>query len=87
MFVLFIFCFSSVQGTVLKAVLMSIVARSIRFASSGGFSPSYMCCVSVVISVVVECLAVKPCWVGKRDNIGGDLDEDQPLKDFETWSV
>ena len=24
-----------------------------------------MCCVSVVRSAVVECLALKPCWVGE----------------------
>ena len=29
-----------------------------------------MCCVSVVRSVVVECLALKPCCVGERGMSG-----------------
>ena len=57
---------SSVLGTVSKALLMSIVARSIRCAGSGAFRPSCMCCVSAVRRIVVECLALKPCWVGER---------------------
>ena len=52
---------SIVLGTVSKALLMSIVASSVRCAGLGAFSPSCMCCVSVVRSVVVECLALKPC--------------------------
>ena len=55
---------SSVLGTVSKAILMSIVARSVQCAGFGAFRPSCMCCVSVVRSVVVECLALKPCCVG-----------------------
>ena len=53
---------SSVPGTVSKALLMSIVTRSVRFAGFGAFRPSCLCCVSVVRSVVVECLALNPCW-------------------------
>ena len=61
MLVLFIFCMSSLIGTLPKALLMSIVARIVRFAGFGAFRPSCMCCVSVVRSIVVECLAVKLC--------------------------
>ena len=61
MLVLFIFCMSSVLVTVSKALLMSIVTRSIRCVGFDAFRPSCMCCVSVVRSVVVECLALKPC--------------------------
>ena len=63
MFVLFIFFLSSFLGTVAKALLMSIVTRSVRCARFGAFRPSCMRCVSVVRSVVVEFLALKPCWV------------------------
>ena len=66
MLLLFIFCVSSVLGTVSKTLLMSITARSVRCAGFGAFRLSCMCCVSVVRSVVVKCLAVKPCWVGER---------------------
>ena len=52
---------SSVLGTVSKALLMSIAARSIRCAGFGAFRPSYMYCVSVVRSFVVEYLVLKPC--------------------------
>ena len=61
MLVLFIFCISSVLGTVSKALLMSTVARSVRNAGFGAFRPSCMCSVTVVRSVAVECLALKPC--------------------------
>ena len=57
---------NSVLGTVSKALLMSFVARSVRCTGFGAFRTSCMCCVSVVRSVVVECLALKPCWVGER---------------------
>ena len=57
---------SSVRGTVSKALLMSIVANNVRSAGFGVFRPSCMCWVSVVSSVVVECLALKPCCVGER---------------------
>ena len=50
---------SSVLGTVSKALLMSIVARSVLWAGFGAFRPSCMCCVSVVRNVVVECLEAK----------------------------
>ena len=63
---LLIFCVSNVLGTVSMALLMYIVARSVRCADVGAFKPSCMCCVSVVRSVTVECLALKPCWVGER---------------------
>ena len=59
MFFLFIFCMSSVLGTVWKVLLISTVARTVRRASFGAFRPSCMCCVSVVRSDVVELLAMK----------------------------
>ena len=62
--VLNIFTTSSVRGTVSKAILMSIVARGALHAALGVFRPWCMYCVSVVRSVVVECMALKPClWV------------------------
>ena len=48
---------NSVLGPVSKALLMSIVARSVRCVGFGAFKPSCMC---VVRSAVVECLALKP---------------------------
>ena len=61
MFVLLSFCRSSVLGTVSKTILMSIVTRVVRCPGFGAFRPSCMCFVSVEKSVVVECLARKPC--------------------------
>ena len=61
MLVLFIFCMISVLGTVSEALLMSIVARSVRCAGFGAFRPLCMCCASVVRSVVVECFSLKTC--------------------------
>ena len=60
-FALLIFCLSSILGTVSKALLMSIVAKSVRCSGFAGFRPSCICCVSVVRCIVVECLALKPC--------------------------
>ena len=54
------------RGTVSKALLMSIVARSVLYAGLGTFRPSCMYCVIVVRSVVVECRALKPSCVGDR---------------------
>ena len=54
MLVLNIFCMSNVRGTVSKALLMSIVARSVLCTGLGIFRPSCMYCVSVVKSVVVD---------------------------------
>ena len=48
---------------------MSIVARSVLCAGFGALRPSCMCCISVMTSVV-ECLALKPCWVGERGMSG-----------------
>ena len=48
------FC-TSVPVTVLKALLMSIVAISVRYADFDAFRLSCMRCVSVARSVVVEC--------------------------------
>ena len=70
MLMLFILCISSVLDTVSKVLLMSIVARSVRCAGFGAFRPSCMCYVSVVRSVVVEFLALKPCCVGERGMSG-----------------
>ena len=49
------FLCEGVSGTVSKALLMSIVARSVRCAGFGVLRPSRMVCDSVVRSVVVEC--------------------------------
>ena len=48
-------------GTVSNALLMYIVARSVRCTVFGVFKPSNMCCVSVVKSDAVEYLALTPC--------------------------
>ena len=61
MFVLLIFCRSSVLGTVSKTLLISVVARGVRCPGFGTFRPSCRCFLSVEKSVVVECLARKPC--------------------------
>ena len=53
MLVLNIFYMSSVCGTVSKALLISIVTRSVLCAGSGIIRPSCIYCVSVVMSVVV----------------------------------
>ena len=45
---------SRVRGTVLKALLMSIVANRVRCAGLGIFRPSCKCCVSVVRNDVLE---------------------------------
>ena len=68
--VLNIFCMSSMRGTVSKALLISIMARSVLYANFGTFRPSCMYCVSVVRSAVVECRALKPCCVGDRGMCG-----------------
>ena len=47
-FAMFIFCMSSVLGFVSKALLMFILARSVRCAGLSASRPSCMCCVSVV---------------------------------------
>ena len=61
MFVLYILFMSSVRGTVSKALLMSIVAKSVRWAGGRVLRPSSVVCVRVVSSVVVECCARNPC--------------------------
>ena len=43
MLVVFIFCMSSVLGTVAKTLLMSIVVGSVRYAEFGEFRPSCVC--------------------------------------------
>ena len=70
MLVLNIFCMSNVRGTVSKALLVSIVAKSVLCTGLGIFRPSCMYCVSVVRSVVVECKALKPCCVGDSGMCG-----------------
>ena len=69
MFVLVIFCATSVLGTVWKALLMSIVARRVLCAGFGELRPLCLYCTRVVRSVIMECLCV--------------FCKDQPLKDFE----
>ena len=49
---------------------MSIGTRSIRYAGFGVFRLSCMCCVSVVGSVVEECLALKLCLMSERGMSG-----------------
>ena len=61
---------SSVRGTVSNTILMSIVVRSVPCACLGIFRPSYMYCVSVVRSVVVEYRALKPCYLSDRGRCG-----------------
>ena len=61
---------SNVRGTVSKALLMSIVARSVRCAGFGELRPSCIVCVRVVRRVVVECRARNPCCVGERGMCG-----------------
>ena len=70
MLVLNILRMSNVRGTVSKALLMYIVAKSVLCAGFGIFRPSCMYCVSVARSVVVECRALKPCCVGNRERSG-----------------
>ena len=48
-------------GTVSKALLMSIVAISVRGAGLLVLKPSSVVCVMFVSSDVVECLGLKPC--------------------------
>ena len=72
---------SSVLGTVSKALLMYIVARRVRCADFDVFTPSCTCYVSVMKRDALECLALKPCWVGEG-GIRGVFVEDQLLKDF-----
>ena len=57
---------SSVCGTVPKALLMSIVARSVLYAGLETFRPSCVHCFSIDKSVVVECRAMKPYCVGDK---------------------
>ena len=63
---------SNVLGTWSKALLMSILSRSVRCAGFGAFRASSMCCLSVVRSVFVECLALKLCCVGETRMSGYD---------------
>ena len=65
-----IFLVRRVRGTVSKALLMSIVARSVRCAGLGALRPSCIVCVREVRRVVVECCARKPCCVGERGMCG-----------------
>ena len=66
MLALNILCMSSVRGTASKALLISIEARSVMYTGFGTFRPLCMYWVSVVMSVVVECRALKPCCVGDK---------------------
>ena len=65
-----ILCMSSVRGTVTKVLLISIVAKSVLYAGLGKFRPSCMYCVRVVMNVVVECRALKPCCVVDKGMCG-----------------
>ena len=65
-----IFCMSRRRGTVLKALLMSIVASIVRCGGLGRFWPSSVVCVRCVRSVLVECLGRKPCCVWDRGMCG-----------------
>ena len=61
MLVLSILLMSVCLGTVSKALLMSIVAISVRGAGLLVLKPSSVVCVMFVSSDVVECLGLKPC--------------------------
>ena len=70
MLVLNIFWLGSMRGIVSKALLLSIVTRSVVYDGLGMYKPSCSYCVSIVRSVVVECRALKPCCVGDRGMCG-----------------
>ena len=70
MFVLNSYWMSSVRGTISKALLISVVGRSVLYAGLGKFRPLCVYCVSVGRSVVVECRALNPCCVGVRGMCG-----------------
>ena len=70
MSVLFIFCKSSVHGMVSNALLMSIVASSVRYAGCWVLRPSCIVCVMEVRRVVVECCGRKPCCEIERGMCG-----------------
>ena len=53
-------------GTASKALLMSIVARSVLLAGLLAFRPSSVVCVRWVSSVDVEWRDLKPCCVLER---------------------
>lgn len=65
-----IFWMSKVRGIVSKALLMSIVAKSVRCAGFGVLRPSCIFCVMEVRSVVVECCGRKPCCEVERGMCG-----------------
>ena len=65
-----IFLISRCRGTVSKALLMSIVAISVRYAGLAEFIPSSIVCVKLVRSVLVECLVLKPCWEAESGMYG-----------------
>ena len=58
------------RGTVWKALLMSIVARSGLCAGLVVIRSSSVVCVREVRSVVVEWKVLKPCCVGERGMCG-----------------
>lgn len=64
MCVLSILLISKCRGTVSKALLMSIVAISVREAGLAELRPSSVVCVMFVSSVDVECCGLKPCCEG-----------------------
>ena len=70
MLVLNVFCMSGVRRMVSKALLMSIMAKSILCAGFEIFSPSCMYYVNVARSVVIESRALKPCFVGDKGVCG-----------------
>ena len=65
-----IFRMSRVRKTVSRALLLSIVTRSVLCAVLRISRPSCMFCVSFVRSVVVECKTLKRCCVGNKGMCG-----------------
>ena len=53
-----------------KALLMSIVAKSVLCAGLFELMPSNTCCVRLVSKVFVECNGRNPCCVGARGTSG-----------------
>ena len=66
MFALLMLCISSVLGIVLKALIASIRARSVRCAGLAAFRASSMCSLRVVRRVSFGLQALEPCLEGKR---------------------
>ena len=71
MFVLYCLSVSLCRGMAQKALLMSIVVKSVLCAGLFEFMPSKTCCVRLVSKVFVECNGLNPCCVCARGTSGG----------------